>query len=293
VKFALFSGSAPDWTPLELAARLKAQGWDGVEWRVVDQKPAAEPGFWAGNRATFPLTGLSDMAADVAAATQGAGLEHAGIAGYASVADHAAVDALLAATARLGAGRVRVTVPKVPLGSSYNDIFAQTRADLFVLSAKARRHGVQSLIQIHHGNVISTASAALRMLDGIDPETVGVIHDLGNLTVEGREGLGTYTPGMEMLGAYLAHVHVKNVVWVPGPAQPDGTIDWSWAWAPLATGLGDVKSYFRSLREVGYDGWVTVENFTTDLPLEARIAGDLAYLHAAAREAGYAAGPTR
>lgn len=287
MKFALFSGSTPEWTPLELAGRLKAQGWDGVEWRVVDQKPSAEPGFWAGNRATFPLTGLADLAADVAAATQGAGLEHAGIAGYASVADHAEVESLLAATARLRARRARVAVPKVPPGSSYDAIFKQTRADIAAVSMIARRHGVKALIQIHHGNVVSTSSAALRMLDGIDPETVGVIHDLGNMTIEGREGLNTYTPGMEMLGPYFAHVHVKNAVWKPGPPQADGTVDWAWSWAPLASGLGDVKSYMRSLQEVGYDGWVTVENFTTDSPLEARIAGDLAYLRAAAREAGY------
>jgi sugar phosphate isomerase/epimerase len=227
------------------------------------------------------------LAGEIVAATQAAGLEHAGIAGYASIADHAKVESLLAATAKLGAGRARVAVPKVPPGSSYNAIFAQSRADIAAVSSIARRHGVLALIQIHHGNVVSTCSAALRMLEGIDPTTVGVIHDLGNMTIEGREGLNTYAPGMEMLGPYLAHVHVKNAVWKPGPAQADGTVDWKWSWAPLATGLGDLKSYMRSLREVGYDGWVTVENFTTDVPVEARIAGDLAYLRAAALDAGY------
>jgi sugar phosphate isomerase/epimerase len=48
-----------------------------------------------------------------------------------------------------------------------------------------------------------------------------------------------------------------------------------------------VKSYFKSLKEVGYDGWVTVENFLSDQPSQERIAGDLRYLKAAAREAGY------
>jgi sugar phosphate isomerase/epimerase len=233
VKFALFSGSTPEWTPAELAAILKAQGWDGVEWRVVDQKPTAEVGFWAGNRATFPLTGLAGRAGEINAVTSGAGLEHAALAGYVAVSDREALEVLFEGTAAIGARRVRVNV------------------------------------------------------QGLDPACISLIHDLGNMTIEGREGLNTYTPGMEILGPYLAHVHVKNAAWRPTTTHPDGTVDWSWSWAPLASGLGDVKGYFKSLKEVGYDGWVTVENFLSDLPSAERIAGDLRYLKAAAREAGY------
>jgi sugar phosphate isomerase/epimerase len=50
--------------------------------------------------------------------------------------------------------------------------------------------------------------------------------------------------------------------------------------------MGDVKAYVRALAEVGYNGWVTVENFTTQAPLADRLAADLAYLRAAAAEAG-------
>jgi sugar phosphate isomerase/epimerase len=286
MRFALFSGSAPEWSPPELARQLVAQGWDGVEWRVVDQQPAAAPGFWSGNRATFPLTGLAGRAAEIREATEGVGLAHAALAGYVPVADVAGVDTLFAGTAACGAGRARVTVPKVPPGGSWTEAFEAARRDVARVADQARRHGVQALIQIHHGNVVSTASAAVRLLDGIDPAHVGVIHDLGNLTVEGREGLGTYRPGLEILGPWLAHVHVKNVVWTPGPAQADGTVDWAWSWAPLPQGMGDVKAYVRALAEVGYDGWVTVENFTTQPPLSDRLAADLAYMRAAAADAG-------
>ena len=34
---------------------LAAQGWDGIEWRVVDQKPpTGAAGFWSGNKCTWP-----------------------------------------------------------------------------------------------------------------------------------------------------------------------------------------------------------------------------------------------
>ncbi len=287
MKFALFSGSTPDWNPRDLAAKLKSQGWDGVEWRVVDQKPSEVPGFWAGNLATFPFTGLEEQIGEMKAATQGAGLAHAAIAGYVPISEHTSVDRALKLTAAIGAGRFRVAIPKTAPGLTYNDLFAQTRRDAAYAAERARHHGVKALIQIHHGNIVSTASSAVRLLDGLDPDAIGVIHDLGNMSIEGQEGLGTYTPGMEILGPYLAHVHVKNAIWAPSAEQADGTIEWAWKWASLRSGLGDVKAYFRSLREVGYDGWVTVENFTTEVPLEARIANDLEYLKAAARLAGY------
>ena len=286
MKFALFSGSAPDWTPADLTARLASQGWDGVEWRVVDQKNAAEPGFWAGNRATFPFTGIGGLADEINRVTSGAGLEHAGIAGYVPIGERENVDTLLAATAAIGAKQVRVQVPKAAPGTRYHALFAQTQADAAHAAVRARHHGVKALIQIHHGNIVATASAAVRLLEGLDPAHIGIIHDLGNLTIEGREGLTSYTPGLEILGDYLAHVHIKNAVWKPAQTLADGTVDWQWSWASLRAGMGDVPAYFRALKEVGYDAWVTVENFTTDLPLEERLADDLAYLRASAAAAG-------
>lgn len=287
MKFALFSGSAPEWTPAILTGRLAAQGWDGVEWRIANEVPSAVPAFFAGNLASFPQTGLENTLGEINRVTKGAGLDCSGIFSSVFMADRENVVRLLAATAALGARQTRIAVPKTQAGVNYNTQFDETRKHVAHAAEQALRLGVKALIQIHHGNIISTASAARRMVEGLDPDGIGIIHDLGNMTVEGREGLGTYTPGMEILGPYMAHIHVKNVVWAPAAPKEDGTVDWAWKWAPLATGLGDVASYFRSLREMNYDGWVTAENFTTDLPLEERLAGDLAYLKAAAAAAGY------
>jgi sugar phosphate isomerase/epimerase len=288
LKFALFSGSAPTWTPAELASRLAAQGWDGVEWRVADQQPSEQPQFFAGNLATFPQTNISDHVAEIASVTRGAGLGQPALFTAAALGDEPTLVRMLEAASAAGTGMVRVAVPKTAAGLRYDEQFGETRRHAQAAVRHARRIGVKPLIQIHHGNIVSSPSSARRLLEGLDPQWIGAIHDLGNMSVEGREGLGSYTSGMEILGPYMAHVHVKNVVWRPSPPQADGTVDWSWSWAPLATGFGDVKGYFRSLHAVGYSGWVTAENFTTEQPLEERIAGDLAYLATAATEAGYA-----
>ncbi len=288
MKFALFSGSAPEWAPSELAKKLAEQGWDGVEWRVVDQKESNEIGFWAGNLATYPLTGIEGLVDEIISVTTGAGIEQAGIAGYVSIGDRENAEVILAATAALGASRVRLNVPKAAPGTNYHELFAATRADAEFVAERAAHHGVQVVIQIHHGNIVSTASAALRLLEGLNPKHIGAIHDLGNLTIEGREGLQSYTPGLQILGDYLAHVHVKNAVWKPAGTRADGTVDWAWEWAPLRTGAGDLPGYLASLKEVGYDGWVTVENFTSLLPLEDRVADDISYLRESAIAVGYA-----
>ena len=276
MKFSVFTASTPDWTPAEAAAELAAQGWDGIEWRVTDQEPADPPGFWAGNRATWPLTGLEAHLDEIAAVTRQAGLEFSGIGGYARSDDRANVERMLAACAILKAGQVRVTM--LPLGSGdYRSLFAEARQDMRWVADRAASYGVKALVELHHRTIVSSASAAVRLVGDLDPDHVGVIHDLGNLVIEGQED---HLAGFQMLGPHLAHVHVKNVSWQRTGTRPDGSAEWAEDWAPLREGQADVAAYFAALRAHGYDGWVTVEDFSTVLPLAERTADNLAYLRA-------------
>ena len=93
MKFSVFTASTPDWTPVEAARNLAEQGWDGVEWRVTDQAPADPPGFWAGNRATWPLTGLEESLPEIGRVTKEAGLEFSGLGAYVKVGDPVATTA--------------------------------------------------------------------------------------------------------------------------------------------------------------------------------------------------------
>jgi sugar phosphate isomerase/epimerase len=275
LKFSVFTASTPDWEPEQAAQQLAAQGWDGIEWRVTDQAEALSPGFWAGNRSSWPLTGLEASVPEIARITAAAGLEFSGIGGYARCDDHDNVERMLAATAELGARQVRVTMP--PLGSGdYRALFAGARTDLEWVAARAAEHGVKALVELHHRTITSSASAAIRLVDGLDPAAVGVIHDLGNLVIEGHED---FLAAFQMLGPYLAHVHVKNARWRASADEGfDSTVSWQNEWASLRHGQADVEAYFTALADHGYDGWVTVEDFSTELPLAERTADNLAYL---------------
>ncbi|MFT4030569.1 MAG: sugar phosphate isomerase/epimerase family protein, partial [Protaetiibacter sp.] len=248
----------------------------------TDQREADPPGFWAGNRATWPLTGLAESVPQIARITREAGLEFSALGGYCVAADRDGVLRTLEATAALGAGRVRVRMPFNDV-DDYATVFARTRAELEWAAARAGQLGVKVLVELHHQTITSSASSARRLVEGIDPTTIGVIHDLGNLLVEGHEDTRA---ALQLLGEYLAHVHVKNAVWErTGEIGIDGDVRWTASWAPLREGIASVPDYFRALAEAGYDGWVTLEDFSTHLPLEERLEDDLAFLRASAAAA--------
>ena len=79
-------------------------------------------------------------------------------------------------------------------------------------------------------------------------------------------------------GPYLAHVHVKNGGWFPGQTAADGTVGWAHRFTSLRTGQADGGAYLRTLRRHGYDGWVSVDDFSAERPLAQRTADNLAYL---------------
>ena len=168
-------------------------------------EPSGNAGFWSGNRATWPLTGLEDSLDEIAAITTGAGLEFSALGGYVPPTRRADAERMLAATAALGAGRVRIAGLKVEPGQTYREAFAACREHWEWVEDKARQYGVQALVELHHETLTPSASAARRLLEGLDPAYVGVIHDIGNLVIEGWE-----EHGLDLLGEYLAHVHVKN-----------------------------------------------------------------------------------
>lgn len=275
MKFSVFTASTPDWTPAEAATTLAAQGWDGVEWRITDQPDSDAVGFWAGNRCTWPLTGLEDNLERIAQITSDSGLEYSGLGCYVRCSEHANAERVLAATATLGARQVRITVPGVEQGQTYPEVFDAARKDFSWVADCAASYGVKALVELHHRTLTASASAALRLVDGLDPDAIGVIHDLGNLVIEGQED---HSWAFQLLGPYLAHIHVKNAAWTPTGSSADGTVTWQNSWATLRAGQADVGAYLKAVAAHGYDGWVTVEDFSTELPLASRTEDNLAYL---------------
>ena len=275
MNIAVFTVSLPEWTPEEAARNLAELGYDGVEWRIADDPPRATPGFWQGNRCTFPLSTFVEDAPRIRALTEAAGLAIPAIASYVQAADVENVERVFRGTAALGTQMVRIQVPRYDGQAGYVQLWEQSRRDYQEVARLAHDHGVKALVEIHHETIVPSASATRRFLDGFDPESVGVIYDPGNMVWEGHE---QYRLGVETLGPYLAHVHAKNTGWRQSGRRADCSLAWQAEWAPLDEGIVDLCELFAALRAIGYGGWISVEDFTTEPPLSERVRKNLRYL---------------
>jgi len=275
MRFAVFTVSLPEWTPEEAVRNLAELGYDGVEWRIADDSPQATPGFWQGNRCTFPLRSFVEDAPRIRALTEAAGLSIPAIASYVQAADSENVERVFRGAAELGTAMARIQVPRYDGQAGYVALWERARRDYSAVERLARVHGVKALVEIHHETILPSASATRRFLEGLDPEWVGAIYDPGNMVWEGHE---QYRLGLETLGPYLAHVHAKNSAWRQTGRRADGSAAWQAEWAPLDKGIVDLGDLFAALRAVEYDDWISVEDFTTDPPLSDRVRENLRHL---------------
>jgi sugar phosphate isomerase/epimerase len=287
VRFSVFSVAVPDWTPEESATNLKAIGYDGVAWRITDQEQSEIPSFWIGNRSTWPLTGLEQSLPEMRRLADQTGLEIAAFYGYPRWNDRDAIRRHFAAAVVAGVTTCRVVGPGEPTKSgpraqlgraSYDALLQESRTDLSWVADCAADHGVRAVTPLHHEWVNSSASAARRLLGDLDPAAIGIIADFGHLVIEGWEDpLAT----VQILGPYLDSIMLKNYGWHPTRQRDDGTILWEYRTESLREGRVDVFNVFAALNAEAFDGWVTIAEATTRLPLYERLTDVLSYVKSA------------
>jgi sugar phosphate isomerase/epimerase len=271
MKVGVFTVGLPDLTPEEAAREIKAAGYDGVEWRVAripEEFRGEEPSFWRNNLCTLEPT--EEEARRVRSLCEGTGLEVAGLGTYISVGDLDAVDEAMNFAQMADAPQIRVGTGSLE-GASYARRFETARRFLAGVEQLAGQYGVKALVEIHHGTICPSASLGLRLVSGLDPGAIGVIFDPGNMVFEGFED---YRIGAELLGPYLAHVHLKNAAF----DRPEGGGTWRARWAPLEDGVVDFEQLFEALRLAGYDGWLVMEDFSAARPSREALRHNLGFV---------------
>jgi sugar phosphate isomerase/epimerase len=278
MRFSACTVSIPELTPEEAVRVLAETGFDGIEWRVIDQPPLVEgqTGFWQGNRCTWPFSTLAQDAPRIRALTEAAGLAIANVGTYVCCDDLVGVETAMQAMLALGATMLRVRTPNYDGHSPYLPRQAGTRAQYRDVAGLAAQYGVKAVMETHNNTIGFNASAAARILDGLDPAHVGAIYDPGCLVIEGYE---PYRVGAEVLGPYLAHIHLKSLGWQSTGLTDDGRLRWEPMHTPIDRGMVDAPALFEALHAVNYEGWVSFEDFCPG-PSRAR----LAYWLARARE---------
>ena len=85
------------------------------------------------------------------------------------------------------------------------------------------------------------------LLEGFDPNAVGVNYDVGHATVEG--GVGGWLASLRITGRYLKGVAVKDFRW-----EKSARGDWQPRWTPLGEGMVHFPQFFREIFALRFSG---------------------------------------
>ena len=247
MKFSVQTSTLPELSIPDVVAKLSAHGYDGVEWRLHDDyhiKP----------------TEVVQQAERIKPLLDDHGLAVSCLMGYAPLPDLDQHKRVAEACAILGCVRFRPGAVLYDGTSNYHDIYQAAIDDIGKLLDGIAGYGVKPVIETHFGTIAPSPALALRLVAHFEPHRIGVNFDPANMIIEGREA---WQLGLELLGPYLDYVHVKNICWVREGEH------WRWQFASLEEGLVDWREIANALHSVGYDGYVSFENFF-QVPMRSR-----------------------
>ena len=201
-----------------------------------------------------------------------AGLEIPVLNSYIPLEDERSVDRLISCASTMGVPRARVVLPRscnasvsrlanareiIPSYESSEDphlLMKSLRKALHRLEPKAYKAGVQILLELHWGTVMSSFSSAYFLIQDLDPQCIAVTLDPANMVVEGKED---WEFGIKLLRSHIANVHVKNAVWRMEQGK------WVWEWAAFGGGMVDWTHIISLLMKNNYQGEYAMEDFMT------------------------------
>ncbi|GIO88145.1 hypothetical protein J25TS5_50770 [Paenibacillus faecis] len=262
MKLSVFTVVTPELTPEELVLAARRAGLDGVEWRFkeIPAEAAGEaPSFWRHNKCSIDPSLPEEAWLRFKDITEAQGLEVVSVTPYLNSLDLEETEWAFRAARLLGADMIRVGAAAYDGSRPYPDLYEATVRYLKEAETMAKHYGVKGVVETHHNTIAPSAGLTHRLVSHCSPDHIGVLFDPGNMVHEGYEN---FKMGLELLGPYLAHVHIKNAAWVPASPRGDGTSGWRSDWAPLAQGFVDFRLLLADLKSVGYDGYLGIEDFS-------------------------------
>ena len=133
-------------------------------------------------------------------------------------------------------------IPHDPSAPGYSDIVDVTRQ----LCDHCKKHG--QFLHLETGQ--ETADGLLEFIHQVDRDNLKINFDPANMILYGT---GEPIEALRKVGSHVRSVHCKDGTWSDKPGETWG--------AEVALGTGDVgmETYLRTLKEVGYDGPLTIE----------------------------------
>jgi sugar phosphate isomerase/epimerase len=252
MKTSVFSVMAADYTAEELALKLKELGFNGIEW-AVGYKNA----LWDKSKEWhLSEVNIEEEAKKLRDICKGNGLEICSLGTRVNCKEPERFKQVAKAANILNCKGLRIWVAEYNASVNYYDLYKETIAHLKTIQDICKDFKVKALLEIHGTSIIPSASSAIRILENFDSKYIGVIYDAGNMVQEGYE---KWQMGMEILGKYLSHVHIKNNAWFL--RETENGKKWFCTPTSLKDGIADYKEIVSALKNVGYNEWLSLEDF--------------------------------
>lgn len=284
MKLSVFTVSMPEYDIEQSALLLKKLGYNAVEWRVADvpekfpENVPFEGRYWACNHSTLNVKDITNEAKRAKAACDAAGIKMLALTTYLPTNQYEKFDEVFAAAKETGCEFVRIGLAgfnPAKTDKTYPEAFDAMRADMKVIEGIAAKYGVKALNEIHMDSLISSPSAAYRALEGLDPAHIGLIYDPGNMVYEGYEDT---LKSFQLLGKYIAHIHIKNGLLVKDGENEFGAAKYKRQWMPLDKGSADLYNVFCCAKKMGFDGYFSLEDFSNEDDTETKLAKAQAFV---------------
>lgn len=273
MKYSIFTVMSPVYDFQGIASALRANGYNGVEWRVGKAAPSVLPSpmptrdrlYWEYNRCTLDMNNIERDAALAKAACDKNGLECYMLSSYLPTSEYEQIERLMATARSVGAKAVRLFPSRYDPSLDYVALFGQAQKDIKIVEQLAKQYGVLAVLEQHMGTIIPSASAAYRLVENMNPQWIGIVFDAGNMVYEGYE---QYMLGMQLLGKYVHHVHIKDAKVVNGVAS----------FTPI--GQGDVRfeKLLEAVKYIGYDKYLSFEDFSIESSDAEKLKNNITYI---------------
>ena len=278
LKYSATSVFMPHLDLEDTCALLRRNGYDGLELRVryFTGDPKEPPSPWGRHITDVSPDNFGAKAASIKSTLKAHGLRLVAIASNASALELDVIRKLAEGAAAAGCPLVRVGAPRRYTGEvNYLDLFAEAVTAFEKAIEITRANGVRCMIEIHGGTIFVSASLAHRLLSRFDPADIGVIYDPQNMVSDGYE---TTPMALDLLGDYLAHVHIGGHRCTPRQPDANGTVSWMYPSCRLEEGRYFYPDLLRELHKRQYAGYISLEDFDGERAPEQRLIDAMTYL---------------
>ena len=122
-----------------------------------------------------------------------------------------------------------------------------------------KKYKIMPCVHVHSGDILANGGAILYLLlKDFTPDDVGAYVDPMHMTVEG--GMYGWEMGLDLLIPWVALIGIKNFRWQQRKRNEQGQMEFHPQYVPLADGQANLSRFMQRLREIKYDGVVSLHS---------------------------------